>query len=68
MSAHPVAHHEIARLRHEERLVRAALATGHPIPADGAQARRMLVLEWLREWAQVGAWRRTAIRVPRLLS
>ena len=27
MSTHPSTHHEIAQLRHEERLVRAALAT-----------------------------------------
>jgi len=37
MSTHPSTHHEIARLRHEERLVRAALAHAHR-PADGARA------------------------------
>jgi hypothetical protein len=37
MSTHPSTHGEIARLRHEERLVRAALAHAH-LPADGARA------------------------------
>ncbi len=36
MSIHPSTHDEIARLRHEERLVRAALAHAHR-PADGAR-------------------------------
>jgi hypothetical protein len=37
MSTHPSIHYEIASLRHEERLVRAALAHAHR-PAEGARA------------------------------
>ena len=72
MSAHPSTHHEIAQLRHEERLVRAALANAHPIPADGVRARRSPVgLDRLlgAVQAHLGARRGgAAIRVPQFLS
>ena len=73
MSAHPSTHHEIAQLRHEERLVRAALANAQPLPADGLRARRRSPggIERLvgAVQAQLGARRRgAAIRVPQLLS
>jgi hypothetical protein len=72
MSAHPSTHHEIARLRHEERLVRAGLTHAHQIPADGVRARRSAgVLErWIgAARAQLGAQRGgAAVRAPRLLS
>jgi len=64
-------HHEIAQLRHEERLVRAALAHAHVTPADGARARRNVGgREWFRRvQVQIGAQSgRAAIRVPRFLS
>ena len=70
MSTHPSTHHEIALLRHEERLVRAALANAHPRPADGVRSRRYVrgldrLLGAVR--AQRGALRgEAAIRMPRL--
>jgi hypothetical protein len=39
MSTHPSLQDDIARLRHEERLVRAALAHAHREPAAGTRAR-----------------------------
>jgi hypothetical protein len=72
MSAHPSTHHEIARLRHEERLVRAALVNAHPHPAGGVHDRRRLGgLDGLLGAVQthLGTRQRgAAIRVPRLLS
>jgi hypothetical protein len=72
MSTHASIQHEIAQLRHEERLVRAALAHAHRTPADGARARAHVGgLDRLvgRVRVQLGAWRGVAtIRVPRLLS
>ncbi len=72
MSAHPSTHHEIARLRHEERLVRAALVNAHPHSPDGVRGRRNpggleRLVEAVR--AHLGARRGgAAIRVPRFLS
>ena len=72
MSAHPSTHHEIAQLRHEERLVRAALANAHPHPAVGLRARRSpggldRLLGAVQ--AHLGARRGgAAIRVPQFLS
>jgi hypothetical protein len=72
MSTHPLTDHEIAHLRHEERLVRAALANAHPTSADGVRAHRNVRrLERLfgAVRAYVGAHRGgAAIRAPRLLS
>jgi hypothetical protein len=72
MSTHHSTQHEIARLRHEERLVRAALVPAHPNPADDARARAYAgglekLLGTVR--AQLGARRGfAAIRGPQLLS
>jgi hypothetical protein len=72
MSAHPSNHHEIARLRHEERLVRAALVNAHPHPAGGVHDRRDLAgLARLLGAVQAHLGTRragAAIRVPRFLS
>jgi hypothetical protein len=72
MSTHPSTQHEIAQLRHEERLVRAALAHAHSKPADSAHVGGNVdglsrLFGTVR--AHFGARRGvTAIRVPRLLS
>jgi hypothetical protein len=72
MRTHHATQHEIARLRHEERLVRAALAHAHSTPADGAHAGENVgglsrLFGTVR--AHFGARRGvTAIRVPRLVS
>jgi hypothetical protein len=72
MSTHPSTQHEIAQLRHEERLVRAALMHAHPKPVDDARApenvgRLERLLETVR--AQLGARRGiAATRGPQLLS
>jgi hypothetical protein len=72
MSTHPSTQSEIAQLRHEERLVRAALAHAHRTPADGARAREHvggLATLFGRVRAHLGARRGvTTIRVLRLLS
>jgi hypothetical protein len=72
MSTHPSTQHEIAQLRHEERLVRAALVHAHPKPADGARARENVGgLEMLfgRVRAHLGARRGiAAFGAPQLLS
>ena len=72
MSTHHSTQHEIARLRHEERLVRAALVHAHPNPADDARARvNVGDLERLfgKVRAQLGTRRGfAAIRRPQLLS
>ena len=71
VSAHPSSHHEIAQLRHEERLVRAALAHAHRLPADGAEGRRRVgslerLLGTVR--AHLGAPRGRTVGAPRLQS
>jgi hypothetical protein len=71
MSTHPSTQHGIAQLRHEERLVRAALVHAHPKPADDARARENAGLETLlgKVRAHLGARRGVvAIRGPQLLS
>jgi len=72
MSTHPSTQHEIAQLRHEERLVRAALVNAHPKPADGVRTRRHVRgLERLfgTVRAHLGAQRgKAAIRAPRAMS
>jgi hypothetical protein len=72
MSTHPSTQHGTAQLRHEERLVRAALVHAHPKPADDARARENVSpLEMLfgTVRAHLGARRGVAaIRVPQLLS
>jgi hypothetical protein len=71
MSTHHSTQHEIARLRHEERLVRAALVHAHPNPADDVRARAAGGLEklFVTVRAHLGARRGfAAVRGPQLLS
>jgi len=67
MSSYPSTQQEIARLRHEERLVRAALAHANPTPAEGARVGENVGdLARLVEtvWARLVAWPgMTALRV-----
>ena len=71
MSAHPSIQHEIAQLRHEERLVRAALVHAHPNPADDVRTRVTGGIEKLFVTVRAHLGARpgfAAIRGPQLLS
>jgi hypothetical protein len=72
MSTHHSTQHEVARLRHEERLVRAALVHAHPNPADDVRPRANvggLEKLFVTVRAHVGARRGfAAVRGPQLLS
>lgn len=73
MSTHPWTHHEIARLRYEERLVRGQILCARSGEAERAavDGRDTRVGDRLmrRLWARLGSRRGPAVRgVPRLLT